>query len=646
MPAKKGAGYTLEIEDILKSQDKWFRPIDVATAPDGSLFIADWYDPILGGAAAADANKGRIYRVAPVTETYSIFPPEFSTLDGAMRALKNANPETRFEGFQHLQTAGGKASPALKQMWKSENPSFRARSLWLLAKLDSDMFLKEALTDANVDICIAAIRAVALSKNNAVPYLSALATDDNVAVRREVAITLRYSHTPEAAELWVKLAQQYDGKDRWYLEALGIASDLHADLFFQTWLEKIEFDVNNKRHQDIVWRSRSAKALPLLAAMIKSTEDPELYERYFRAFDFHGGKAKTQVLTSLVGIPRKDSKKISALALQQMNAADAKVTSALRGALEDAVQEAGGTIAFINLVEKFSLKGKQHDLLRLAAMEGNKELGSGAVDLLLKFKAHEMLKDALHKGDSSSLSLLQSMKGKGSLEVIDLVTAVIQNQNISQNVRKAAVQVLGSSWPGEEKLLALVKDPAFEKELKPAAAGVLFNVYRSRIQREAAEYLPKPSVKSEKLPTIKQLLESAGDRKNGKAVFEKYCITCHKINDAGVKFGPELTQIGDKLSKDGLYRAILYPDEGVSYGYESTQVKLQDETEYMGIVASESTTELVLNLPAGTSAKYAKEKIAETQKDDKSLMPSLAGAMSEQELVDLVEYLSVLKRQN
>ena len=72
LPARKGAGYTLEIEDLLKSKDKWFRPIDVATAPDGSLFIADWYDPILGGGAAADATKGRIYRVAPKANAYSI----------------------------------------------------------------------------------------------------------------------------------------------------------------------------------------------------------------------------------------------------------------------------------------------------------------------------------------------------------------------------------------------------------------------------------------------------------------------------------------------------------------------------------------------------------------------------------------------
>ena len=111
-----------------------------------------------------------------------------------------------------------------------------------------------------------------------------------------------------------------------------------------------------------------------------------------------------------------------------------------------------------------------------------------------------------------------------------------------------------------------------------------------------------------------------------------------------MKFGPELSLIGDKLSKEGLYRAILYPDEGVSYGYESTLVKLTDGSESMGIVASETADEIVLNLPGGAPITHSRTKIQETSASDKSLMPFLAGSMTEQELVDLVEYLSSLKR--
>ena len=139
-------------------------------------------------------------------------------------------------------------------------------------------------------------------------------------------------------------------------------------------------------------------------------------------------------------------------------------------------------------------------------------------------------------------------------------------------------------------------------------------------------------------------MASTGNSAKGQSIFKTYCISCHKVKQDGVKFGPELSLIGDKLSKEGLYRAILYPDEGVSYGYESTLVKLTDGSESMGIVASETADEIVLNLPGGSPITHPRTKIRETSASDKSLMPFLAGSMTEQELVDLVEYLSSLKR--
>ena len=278
-------------------------------------------------------------------------------------------------------------------MWQSENDVFRARALWILAKLDSsDAFLQRALTDRNVDIRIAAVRAVAQNKSNVVPYLSSVVRDDNAAVRRESALALRYVSTQEAADLWVELVKTYDGKDRWYLEALGIASDLHADLFFETWRQKVTVDINNKAHQDIIWRSRSKYALPLLAEIIRNTTDPKLYQRYFRAFDFHADKSKTPVLISLVSLQRPDSKELSALALRQMDSDQVKMTPILKKALEDALQETRGTVAYVNLVDKFSLKDKQHELLKIAIKQGDQGAGPVAADLLIKFDAVEYFK--------------------------------------------------------------------------------------------------------------------------------------------------------------------------------------------------------------------------------------------------------------
>ena len=59
-----GAGYKAEINNILNgTRDQWFRPSDVCVAPDGSLIVADWYDPGVGGHRQGDVDRGRLFRV-------------------------------------------------------------------------------------------------------------------------------------------------------------------------------------------------------------------------------------------------------------------------------------------------------------------------------------------------------------------------------------------------------------------------------------------------------------------------------------------------------------------------------------------------------------------------------------------------------
>ena len=60
-----GAGYAETTEETITSPDGWFRPSDITVAPDGSVFFADWYDPVVGGHEMKDIARGRIYRLAP-----------------------------------------------------------------------------------------------------------------------------------------------------------------------------------------------------------------------------------------------------------------------------------------------------------------------------------------------------------------------------------------------------------------------------------------------------------------------------------------------------------------------------------------------------------------------------------------------------
>ena len=96
---KDGAGYKATIANIVEgTRDQWFRPSDVCVAPDGSLLIADWYDPGVGGHQAGDQDRGRIFRIAPPNSAWNVPKTDVSTIEGAIVALQSPNMSVRYLG--------------------------------------------------------------------------------------------------------------------------------------------------------------------------------------------------------------------------------------------------------------------------------------------------------------------------------------------------------------------------------------------------------------------------------------------------------------------------------------------------------------------------------------------------------------------
>ena len=84
------------------------------------------------------------------------------------------------------------------------------------------------------------------------------------------------------------------------------------------------------------------------------------------------------------------------------------------------------------------------------------------------------------------------------------------------------------------------------------------------------------------------MVDKHGDAVKGKEVFKTLCSNCHQVNGEGVNFGPELSEIGDKLSKEALYTSILFPDQGISFGFEGYRIQLNDGSAAVGKIASET----------------------------------------------------------
>lgn len=305
---KQGAGYRAESIDLLTSADTWFRPSDVCVAPDGSLLVADWNDSGVGGHNMADQNldamTGRIYRVAPKGNA-SYHPPkmDLSSARGAIAALRSPNQATRYLAWQRLHELGAKAEPALKKLWADSDPRQQARALQLLARIPGkgSGYLDQAAQHANSDLRITALRITRALKQDAAPLVRRLIRDQDPAVRRECAIALRDSNSPDAVSLWTELALQHDGADRWYLEALGIAAASRSDACFISWQKAVGDRWDTPAGRDIVWRIRSKQAPALLVKLITAKTTTEADRaRYLRSLDFIQGPEKEAALLELV----------------------------------------------------------------------------------------------------------------------------------------------------------------------------------------------------------------------------------------------------------------------------------------------------------------------------------------------------------
>lgn len=678
-----GAGYEATIEPMMTGvTDKWFRPVDVCVAPDGSLFVTDWYDPGVGGHRQEDSDRGRLFRLAPPGVKYTVPKFDFKTAAGCAEALRNPNLSVRYMAWTGLHAMGhnpataSQARAELEKLYADENPRLRARAMWLLGQIASDReaFVQRVIADQDSDLRIAGVRLAKLIGLSVAEVCGELATDDSPAVRRELALALRYDVTDTMPGVWAKLAARHDGSDRWYLEALGIGSDVRADECFAAWLNLVGKNWNTPGGRDIVWRTRADAAAEKIVDLIA---DPRLSvkqtNRYFRALEYHKTEVRAAALKKLLvnhspdrktfvvnDLKRKETPAVRSQAEQD----EIIVRAVMRmpgkidlaefpkadAAIKRHIARRVGQDDYLKLVEHFQPAGAEESIYAMMIKADNNTLSMQAAQYLLKGPdGFPKFVSYLVTNPVEDAKRIASLLGTiGNQRAVKVLEKAMTAAELSYDERAASVRGLAKNNLGVEALLSHGEAKTMPGDLKLLAGGLLSTSSDKKVVERASRILPLPeSAGAMNLPPLDQLAAMTGDLAHGVEVFrgKATCSKCHLVNGFGSQVGPDLSEIGSKLSREAMFTSILDPSAGISHNYENYIVLLGSGQIVSGILVTQTDDKIVIRNAEAIDIAIDPDDIEEMTKSEVSIMPAnLHQTTDQQGLVDMVEYLMSLKK--
>ena len=651
-----GAGFQATIENVVDGvADRWFRPSDVCVAPDGSVFVADWYDPGVGGHGMADTEKGRIYRVAPQGSRYRVAPVDFDTVAGAVKAIGSPNLSTRATALNMLRTKPVEAASVLeKEFASSKDPRLAARLAWAAGMLPGqcDLWVNKLSDHSDENLRIVALRLCRAAGGKTESLLAKLVKDPSSQVRREAAIALRGRETQRDHQLWAELAAQHVVSDRYEIEALGIGADGQWDGRLKAWKQRVQEQWKSPAGREIVWRSRGEISSQWIAELLAdpSTSTAESLA-LIRAFDFQDSQKVREALKPLVANyqgPHERTAVILPELIIRLDRSDAE-NPAIAKRINEAIESVLGTERFVELIKRFELKDRVGSLIELAESENVSDvIGSSATSAVIGLGGEKALEASLLRGDASSIRVLQSLGMQGQGKSVELVEKVLRNEKLSSDMRAAAVRAMAKTNSGAKILVAMAKKGELTGVLPQAAAMAISSSPWADVRQDAATVLPLPKGRGgEKLPPVVELLKRTGNVAGGKLVFAGVgtCAKCHVVGNEGKAVGPNLSGIGAKLSREALYESVLAPSAAVSHNYETWTAVLDDGRAITGMLVSKTPDKIVIKGPDAIDIEIDAKTIEELAKQPLSLMPAdLAGVLSSQELVDVVAWMETLRQ--
>lgn len=334
--------------------------------------------------------------------------------------------------------------------------------------------------------------------------------------------------------------------------------------------------------------------------------------------------------------------KMLAEVVLRLKGTDLSADADTKAMVDKALAANQGTATFVEIVEAFALKDRDAELLQIAIAQPAESVAALAMRLVLANGGTETVQKSLQGPDAAAIA--QVLGNANDQRALALLSPIVTDASRDLSLRQESLRALGQFETGTRQILALYQNKSLPPELQNVAAGVLAKAPWDEVRAEVQRALPPPSVADAKLPPIAELAARSGDAAHGEVIFGSLCFVCHQVGGKGIDYGPNLAAIGNKLGKDGLYLAILYPDAGVEFNFETTLLALRDGNSAIGIVQSDTDQEVAIKSIGGTVSRYPKADIVRRTKQKTSSMPTgLQSGLRQQDLIDLVEYLSTLR---
>lgn len=660
----QGVGYKALMENIVTGTDKYFRPVDPVVAPDGSLFITDWYDGGVGGHAYNDPTRGRIYRVVPKGKklTRKEKPGPYTNTADALLALRSPNLATTYLAREHLLAQGEKFVPELTTACKLEQDEIvRARLLWLLGRLGGTGLtpVKEELESRSAKFRALAVRI--LRRETGAKFeddLQKLLSDSDGEVQKEVLLASR-SFRPELREkLVLAAAARYDGEDRYLLETLHVVSKGIEQPVMQALTQQAGNRVD-QRLIDLVRILRPDDAAKFLGEKLAT---PGLADASQQAIL----KALAAMNTldagrSLLGVvsasaTNRETKRLVLDAVrQQIGGAwsGLKTDAALKKAVADALQDEALAPAALALIGQGGLTQFSGDVSKLLADTKVAEpTRKGAIDVATRISLDAGAALAgIVTGTSGSNDLketaLKALVATGEMRrLADLLADAKQLPAVRERVNAAIM----ASTEGPVYVLRLIDDKKLEQTYADAAIKQAVEHPDVNVRLLFEKFIPvekRPKTLGQSLKAD-DILKLAGDTARGEKIYLQSgtasCIKCHRIKGKGADIGPDLSQIGRKYEKAALLQTILNPSAGIAPEYTPYVVETKSGKAIAGFLHEQTAERITLKTTQGVLLGFAKNDVEELVKLEKSLMPELLlSNVTAQDAADLLAYLASLQ---